>query len=266
MKSRHNGGMNLYIVLVFIFLYLPIAVLFIFSFNTSRMNIVWEGFTAKWYGSFFRNEQLMDALGNSLLIAVLTTAISTAVGTLGAVGMERYDFPGKKLIDDLLYIPIVIPEIVLGISLLSFFTLLNMELGILSITISHCTFCIPFVLVNVRTRVAGFDHAQEEAAMDLGANRLRTFFRITLPELMPGVTAGAVLSFMLSMDDVVISFFTTGPQCNTLPLKILSMIKTGVTPEVNALSAVIMLIFILGVSFYTQFQVQKMRRNAAAAG
>lgn len=261
MTKKKRRGRDAYILLVYLFLYLPILVLFVYSFNTSQMNIVWEGFTTKWYGSFFQNMPLMDALGNSLIIAVASTAISTVIGTLGAVGLSRYNFPGKKLIEELLYIPIVIPEIVLGISLLSFFTLMNMGLGLTSIIISHVTFCIPFVLVNVQTRVAGFNHSLEEAAMDLGAGRVTTFLRITLPELLPGVLSGAVLSFSLSMDDVVISFFTTGPQCTTLPLKIFSMVKTGVTPEVNALSAVIMLVFIIGVAVVTQIQVSQMRKR-----
>jgi spermidine/putrescine transport system permease protein len=264
-KKKHRTGKNIYIFLVFLFLYLPIAVLFLYSFNTSRMNIVWQGFTLKWYGSFFKNQPLMTSLYNSLVIAVLTTVISTVVGTIGAVGLNRYDFPGKKLIDDLLYIPIVIPEIVLGISLLSIYSLMSMELGLVSIMLSHVTFCIPFVLVNVRARIAGSDRSQEEAAMDLGANRLKTFLRVTLPELLPGVWSGAILSFTLSMDDVVISFFTTGPECTTLPLKIFSMVKTGVTPEVNALSAVIMFVTIVIISVYTQMQIRKMKKKQIKA-
>lgn len=264
MKTKHRAGKNLYLLSVFLFLYLPIAVLFVYSFNTSKMNILWEGFTLKWYGSFFKNQPLMTALYNSLIIAVLTTAISTVIGTIGAVGLNRYDFPGKKLIDDLLYIPIVIPEIVLGISLLSIYSLMNMELGLMTIMLSHVTFCIPFVLVNVRARIAGSDPSQEEAAMDLGANRLKTFLKVTLPELLPGVWSGAALSFTLSMDDVIISFFTTGPECTTLPLKIFSMVKTGVTPEVNALSAAIMFVMIVCITIYTQMQVRKMKRKQAA--
>lgn len=220
---------------------------------------MWQGFTLKWYGSFFQNQPLMTALYNSLIIAALSTVISTVIGTIGAVGFSKYDFPGKKIIEGLLYIPVVIPEVVLGISLLSIYTLLNMDLGLITIILSHVTFCVPFVFINVRARVCGFDQSQEEAAMDLGANRFQTFLRITLPKLVPGILSGILLSFTLSMDDVITSFFTTGPQCTTLPLKIFSMVKTGVTPEVNALSAIIMFVTIIIIAIYTQTQIRRMK-------
>lgn len=246
-----------YIYLVFLFLYLPIFVVIIFSFNTSKLNIVFEGFTLKAYGTFFKNRTLMEALTNTLLIGVISTLVSTIIGTLGAIGLSKYKFPGKQIIDKLLYIPIVIPEIVLGVALLSVFSFCNIPLGIFTITLAHITFSIPFVVISVRTRLAGFDKFLEEAAMDLGANRLKTFFRVTLPLIMPGVLSGAMLSFSLSIDDVVISFFTCGPGSTTLPLKVLSLVKTGVTPEVNALSAVIMLVTIIIVSINTSMQVKK---------
>ncbi|MFT3984002.1 MAG: ABC transporter permease [Lachnospiraceae bacterium] len=253
---------NLFIILVFLFLYIPIFMVILFSFNTSKMNIVWEGFTLNWYGSFFQNRTLMESLWISFLIAVLSTVISTVVGTLGAIGLGKYQFKGKNLIDQLLYIPVVIPEVVLGVALLCIYSSLHMELGIGTITLSHVTFCIPFVVINVRARLAGFDKCLEEAAMDLGANRIVTFFKVTLPLIMPGVAAGALLSFSLSLDDVIISFFVTGPGSTTLPLKILSMVKTGVTPEVNALSTIIMFTVMIIISINTGFKVKQLRKGA----
>lgn len=262
-KKLLDGLKNLYIACVYLFLYLPILLVIIFSFNTSKINIVWEGFTLKWYGSFFENRPLMESLGNTLIIACVSTVVSTVIGTLGAVGLHKYDFKGKKIIDKLLYMPIVIPEIILGISLLAVFSVLNMPLGLTSITLAHITFCIPFVVVTVRARLAGFNSSLEEAAMDLGANRFTTFMTITLPLLMPGVLSGAMLSFALSIDDVVISFFTCGPGSTTLPIKILSMVKTGVTPEVNALSTIIMLVTVIIVCINTSHEVKKLKNLKA---
>ena len=264
-KYKQKAGKslkNVYIALVFLFLYLPIIVVIIFSFNTSKMNIIFQGFTLKWYGSFFENRTLMEALTNSLIIAFTSTIISTIIGTIGAVGLYKYSFRGKQLIDKLLYIPIVIPEVVLGIALLAVFSMLNVPLGLFSITLAHITFSIPFVVITVRARVAGMDASLEEAAMDLGANRFVTFMRITLPLLMPGVLSGAMLAFSLSLDDVVISFFTCGPGSTTLPIKIMSMVKTGVTPEVNALSAVIMFVIITCISINTGIQVKKLKQKS----
>ncbi|MFT8351821.1 ABC transporter permease [Clostridium saccharoperbutylacetonicum] len=250
---------NIYIYLVFSFLYLPILYVIIFSFNTSKLNIVFESFTLQWYGSFFKNRTLMDALVNTLIVGILSTVFSTIIGTIGAIGLSKYKFKGRGIIDKLLYIPIVIPEVVLGVALLSIYSVLSVPLGLLSLTISHITFSIPFVVITVRARLAGFDKYLEEAAMDLGANRIVTFGKVTLPLIMPGVLSGAMLAFSLSIDDVIISFFTTGPGSTTLPLKIFSMVKTGVTPEVNALSTVIMLVTIVIIIINTWFQVKKLK-------
>ena len=251
---------NLYIALVFLFLYLPILIVVIFSFNTSKMNIVWHGFTLKWYTTFFKSRTLMEALENTLFIGVISTVVSTSVGTLGALGLNKYNFKGKALIDKLLYIPIVIPEIVLGIALLSIYTILNFSLGITTMILAHITFSIPYVVTTVRARIAGMDKSLEEAAMDLGARPFKVFRKITLPLIAPGVLSGAMLSFSLSIDDVVISFFTNGPGSTTLPLKIYSMVKTGVRPDVNALSTVIILIMIVGIIINTIFQVRKLKK------
>lgn len=258
-KKLQSKLKSMYIYLIFLFLYIPIFMVVIFSFNTSKMNIVFQGFTLKWYGTFLRNRPLMTSLGNTAVVALLSTLFSTIIGTVGAIGLSKYNFKGKSLIDKLLYIPIVIPEVVLGVALLSLFSMAKMPLGIVSITLAHITFCIPFVVITVRTRLAGFDKFLEEAAMDLGANRFTTFRRVTLPVIMPGVLSGAMLAFSLSIDDVVISFFTTGPGSTTLPLKVLSMVKTGVTPEVNALSTVIMLITVIIICVNTVMQVKKLK-------
>lgn len=261
-KKGWSFFQNTWILLTFVFLYLPILVIIIFSFNTSEMNIVWKGFTLKWYGTFFQNRTLMEALQNTLIIAFFSTLIATIIGTIGAVGMNKYQYKGKNIIDYLLYIPIVIPEVVLGIALLCIFSICNVPLGLMSITIAHATFCIPFVVVTVRARLAGFDFGLEEAAMDLGADRFMTFVKITLPLLMPGVVSGALLAFSLSLDDVIISFFVSGPNSITLPVKIFSMVKTGVTPEVNALSTIIMLVVIVIISMNTGTHIKKLRVKA----
>lgn len=252
---------NFYIGLIFIFLYLPIFVLIVFSFNTSKLNIFFEGFTFKWYGELFNNTDLLEAFKNTIIIAFFSTLSSGVIGTLAAVGMYRYKFKGKTLIDGLLYIPVVVPELVLGIALLSFFSLIQIPLGIFSLVLAHTSFCIPFVVLTVRARLNGFDISIEEAAMDLGASRLRTFIKVTLPVIWPGVMAGVMLAFTLSLDDVIISFFTAGPSSNTLPLKIFSMIKTGVSPDVNALFTIIILVTLGGSFIVTRSKNKKISNN-----
>ena len=258
-KKTENIFRNIFIALVFIFLYIPIFGVILFSFNTSEMNIVFEGFTLKWYGSFYQNRTLMESLYNTLIIAVVSTVISVIIGTIGAVGMSRYNFKGKRLVDMLLYVPIVIPEIVLGVAMMSVFSMCNMPMGLFTMILGHITFCIPFVVISVRARIAGFDKNLEEAAIDLGANHLKTFMRVTLPLIMPGVISGATLSLSLSLDDVVISFFCSGPGSTTIPLKILEMVKHGVSPEVNALSTIITLVIVVFISLNTQSQIKKMK-------
>ncbi|MFT8364089.1 MAG: ABC transporter permease subunit [Sporolactobacillus sp.] len=243
-RWRKVGG-NIYIWLVFLFLYLPIIVVFTYSFNASRMNILFEGFTTHWYGTMLQDQVLMGAFQNSLIVCTASTVISTIIGTLGAIAIHRYNFLGKQFLENMLYIPIVIPEVVLGISLLCVYTALSIPLSLNTIIYSHITFCIPFVVITVKARLAGLDNALEEAAMDLGARPFTAFYRITLPLLTPGIAAGALLSITLSLDDVIVSFFTSGPDSQTLPLQIFSMVRTGVTPEVNALCTLIMLVTIL---------------------
>lgn len=236
---------NLFVGLVFCFLYLPIIILVIYSFNSSKMNIVFENFTFSWYKNLFQNVDLVNAFINTVIVAVISTIVSTVIGTISAVGLYKYNFPLKNLINKLIYIPIVIPEIVLGISLLSIYTLTKLELGLFTIILSHIAFSIPYVIVSVRSTLSTLTSTYEEAAKDLGANAFKTFWYITLPLIKPGVISGATLAFTLSLDDVVISYFTAGPGSNTLPLYIYSIIKTGITPDVNALSSLLLFVVII---------------------
>lgn len=233
---------KLFCVLMYLFLFLPISVVVANSFNatTSKPYLSWKGFTLNWYVKLFENDALLGSFGNTMIIAIVSTILATAIGTLGAVGMYRYKFKGKGIINGLLYIPVVIPEIVLGISLLTIFSTVNIPRGMLTLILAHVSFCVPFVVFNVRARLSGYDNSIEEASMDLGANRVRTFFEITLPVLMPGIAGGALLSFTLSIDDVIISYFVNG-QTKTYPLKVMESIKSGVSPDVNALSALILI-------------------------
>lgn len=260
---RHNKLLdNICLWLVFIFLFLPILVLVIFSFNTSKLNIVFEGFTLRWYSELFKNPMLLESLWNTMLVAFISTVVSTIIGTMSAYGIKKFDFPLKKFVNELLYIPIVIPEIVLGISLLCIYSLLKIELGMLTLILSHIAFSIPFVIINVNSVLDTMNPNLEEAASDLGASRLKTFFHVVLPTLVPGILSGAQLAFTLSLDDVVISYFTAGPDSNTLPLQVFSMIKTGVTPDVNALITILLLFIFGGLFISMSFNLRKIRKEA----
>ena len=259
---RHNKFLdNICLSLVFIFLFLPIFVLIIFSFNTSRLNIVFEGFTLRWYSELFKNPMLLESLWNTLLVAIISTVISTIIGTISAYGLKKFDFPLKKFINELLYIPIVIPEIVLGISLLCIYALLRIELGMVTLILSHIAFSIPFVIINVNSVLDTMNPNLEEAASDLGASKIKTFFKVVIPSLIPGILSGAQLAFTLSLDDVVISYFTAGPDANTLPLQVFSMIKTGVTPDVNALITILLLIIFVSLFVSMTLSLRRMKRE-----
>lgn len=238
---------NCYAFLVFVFIYIPIIVMIVFSFNNQRNNYYWNGFTLKWYEVLFTESDLLGFLVNSLIVAITATVISIVIGVLGAMGLMRFEFKLKQTINSALYIPIVIPEVVLGISLLMLYDLANFPLGLMSMILAHATFCIPFVVIIMRGRMSGMDLSVEEASQDLGANRITTFFRITLPMLVPGILSSAFMSFTLSIDDVIISNFVSGPYSTTLPVKILSMVKVGLKPEVNALTSLMVLVLLLGI-------------------
>lgn len=252
---------NLFIFLVFSFLYLPILVLVVFSFNTNKMNIVFDGFTLQWYKTLFENRSLLEAFMNTMIISIVSTFISTVIGTLSAYALNRYSFFGKQFIMKLLYIPIVIPEIVLGISLLSIYTLMKLDLGMFTLILSHITFSIPYVIISVRSVLEQLNPQMEDAAKDLGASSFQIFWRVILPNLIPGILSGAMLAFTLSLDDVVISYFTAGPSSNTLPLKIYSMIKTGITPDVNALSTIMLLVTLFILVIVSLKQIHKLKKE-----
>ena len=221
------------------FLYIPLAIVVVYSFNNSRLNAEWVGFTLDWYDKLFHNEDMLAAAGNSLMIALTASLVSTVLGTMAGVAMYRYKL---RLLPLLVLTPIAIPEILMGVSLLIFFVLVNFTLGLVSVTFAHIAFCIGFVAIVVRARLAGMDESLTEAARDCGATPWEAFRYVTLPLIMPGVIAGALMAFTLSIDDFVITFFTAGAGTVTLPLQIYSMIKIAVTPEVNAVSSLLMLL------------------------
>jgi spermidine/putrescine transport system permease protein len=221
------------------FLYVPLVIVIVYSFNDSRLNAEWVGFTFSWYDTLFHDQDMIVAAGNSLAIAASASLVSTLLGTAAGVAMYRYP---SRLLSVLVLAPIAIPEILMGVSLLIFFVLLNFTLGLFSVALAHIAFCIGFVAIVVRARLAGMDESLTEAARDCGATPWKAFRYVTLPLIMPGVIAGALMAFTLSIDDFVITFFTAGAGTVTLPLQIYSMIKIAVTPEVNAISSLLMLL------------------------
>lgn len=227
-------------VFVYLFLYAPIAILIIFSFNSSRYAI-WEGFTLDWYKLLLRDKLILGALKNSVIVAITATIVATIIGTLAALGMQRFQFRGKQGIDALFYLPVIVPEIVMAASLVIFFGFIRFHLSMTTVILAHIAFCMSYVIIVVRARLEGFDRTLEEAAMDLGANEFQTFFKITLPLIMPGILSGALLAFTLSIDDYIITSFVSGVGSTTLPLQIYSMVKTKVTPEINAVSTLLLI-------------------------
>ncbi|WP_340620910.1 spermidine/putrescine ABC transporter permease PotC [Xenorhabdus siamensis] len=232
-----RGG---FMTIVYAYLYIPIIILLVSSFNQSRFGISWQGFTTEWYSLLFSNDSLLQAAGHSLTMAIVSATFATMIGSLTAVALYRYSFRGKKFVSGMLFVVMMSPDIVMAISLLVLFMLLGVSLGFWSLLFSHITFCLPFVVVTVYSRLKDFDVKMLEAARDLGASELTILRKIILPLAMPAVMAGWLLSFTLSMDDVVVSSFVTGPSYEILPLKIYSMVKVGVSPEVNALAAILL--------------------------
>lgn len=236
--KRKSLGLWLAAGLTYIFLYIPLLIVVVYSFNDSRLNIEWVGFTLKWYVILFNDSAMLQAASNSIIIGIMSSFFATILGTMAGYALHRYRL---KVLPLLVMTPIAIPEILSGVSLLVFFVLLNMTLGMLSVTLAHVAFCVSFVAIVVRSRLAGMDESLTEAARDLGAAPFQAFRLVTLPLIMPGIIAGALMAFTLSIDDFVITFFTAGAGTNTLPLQIYSMIKIAVTPEVNAISTLLML-------------------------
>ncbi|MGI9334080.1 MAG: ABC transporter permease [Gammaproteobacteria bacterium] len=245
-------------VVVYAFLYVPIAVLVVLSFNRSGLPSAWGGFSARWYGELSRNEAVLGAAANTLIVAVGSTVLATIIGTMLALGLERRRH--SRALDALVFTPMIIPDIVLAIALLSFYSLLDMTLGLHSIVLSHVVFNIAFVCAVVRARLEHFDYAVVEASIDLGANAWRTLWGITLPIIAPGVLAGALLAFTLSVDEFIIAFFTAGagPASTTFPMQVYSMIRFGVTPEINAIATIV-----IGLSFTLILISQRLGRSIA---
>jgi spermidine/putrescine transport system permease protein len=226
--------------LVYLFLYAPIAILVVFSFNAGRQTAFWDGFTLDWYRRVVADGLLLRSARNSLIVAAVTTAVAVLLGTPVALGLARHEFHGRRATQALLYLPVIIPEVVLGAALVTFFGAVELHLSLWTVVIAHVVFSVSYVAIVVRARLAGLDPSLEEAARDLGAGSFETFRRVTLPLAMPGILASALLVFTLSIDDYVITSFVAGVGATTLPLHIYSMLKVGVTPEVNAVSTLLL--------------------------
>ena len=250
MKQKRFKLSNLYLALVMAITYLPLLIVVVFSFNDSKLTVGWKGFTLRWYQTLFRNAALMEALGNSILLGVFSCLFAAVIGTLGAIGMARVHYKTKGMMEYLSTIPMIVPEIILAMAFMAFFSTMGLPFGMVTLVISHTAFCIPYVFMMVKARLVGIDKSLEEAARDLGASPARTFWDITLPLIMPAVLSGCILAFAMSFDDVVISLFVTGPTLSTLPIKVYTQLKTGVTPEINALCTMILLVVILGLVVY----------------
>lgn len=230
-----------YLILLTVIMYIPIMITVFYSFNESKLSTIWGGFSLKWYKILVQDDEILKALGNSVILALASSILAILIGTLGAVGMNRTSNRFNRTISYLSTLPIMIPEIILGMVFLGFFSLLGFPFGMITLTIAHATFCIPYVFIMVKARLIGIDKSYEEASLDLGASKIQTFLRITVPLVSPAMLSGALLAFAMSFDDVVISIFTTGPTVNLLPIKIYTKLKTGVTPEINALATILLL-------------------------
>ena len=231
---------DLWLIAVLAFLYLPIVMVVAFSFNQSKNGVLWTGFTTDWYRTLFESRAIADALSSSLVVALFSCALSAVLGTLGAVGLARARFKGKGVLQNIAVLPIMLPEVAIGLAFMTFFSLLRIPFGRLTLIIAHTTFCIPYVLLNVQARLKGLDPALEEAARDLGASPRKAFFTVTLPLILPAVFSGVLLAFAMSLDDMVISFFVTGPETTTLPVYIFGKLKTNVPPSINALCSLML--------------------------
>lgn len=261
-RSLRLGGRpaKIYLVIVLALLYLPILVMVLYSFNTSKSG-VWQGFTLDWYSKLFGNRQMMNSLMTSLELAIFSCLSAAVIGTLGAVGMSRSFFKAKGVFENVSTLPIMVPEIILALAYLSFFSAIGIPFGMLAMTIAHTTFCIPYVYINVRSRLFGLDPSIVEAARDLGASSMRAFWDITLPLITPAVLSGMLLAFAMSMDDVIISIFLASASANPLPVRIFSMLKTGVTPEVNALCTLMLLVIFSAFGLFTFIKARSKERN-----
>ena len=277
MSNRRSPWLKLFTILVYVFLYAPIVTLIVFAFNSSRVNITFQGIVNQgpcgpfyWFCVLLQNQDALNAARNTLTIAFTSTILSTIIGTMAALALQRHTFRLKLFSEVSLYIPIVIPEIVMGISILVLFNAIfgwinatlglagdqRLVLGLGTVIVSHIAFSVPFVVLVVRARLHGFDRSVEEAAMDLGANEWTTFWRVTLPLIMPGVLSGALLAFTLSLDDFIITFFTNGPGSTTLPIYVYGLLRRIITPEVNALSTVWIAVILIALLISQRLQAR----------
>jgi spermidine/putrescine transport system permease protein len=263
--------LRLLFLVVLVLLYAPVVTLIAFSFNSDRRNIVWRGFTLSNYVKAWENAALIEAFTNSLVIAIIATVISTIIGAMVALLLWRFRFVGKSAYEGFMALPIVIPEICMGISLLVFFARLGWwesaanltwPLNLSTIIIAHVAFCFPFVAVVVRARMAGFNRELEEASKDLGASEWQTFWNVVFPFMQPGVVAGALLAFTLSLDDFVITFFTSGPETVTFPVKVYSLVRRGVSPEINAISTALIVITVVATAIAMRLQAPDRQARA----
>lgn len=246
--KRNSLGQKLYLGVILAVTYVPILLTVLYSFNESKLSTQWTGLSLRWYRELARDKDLMEALVNSLVLACLSCFSAVIIGTLGAVGMQKVKCRANGIVEYISTIPIMIPEIILGMVFLGVFSFMGIPFGMTTLVIAHTAFCIPYIFMQVKARLVGMDKSIEEAARDLGASPIRTFFDITLPMILPAILSGMLLSFAMSFDDVVISILVTGPSVNTLPVKIYTKMKTGVTPEINALAAVMLLFTFMAVA------------------
>jgi putrescine transport system permease protein len=257
------------LTLGFAFLYIPIIILVIYSFNDSKLVTVWGGFSTRWYTQMWSNEGLMDAAWVTIRVSLLSATLGTILGTLAALSLVRFArFPGRMLFSGMIYAPLVMPEVITGLSLLLLFVAVGVDRGFWTVTIAHTTFTMCYVAIVVQSRLITFDRSLEEAALDLGCPPVKTFFKITLPLILPAVIAGWMLAFTLSLDDLVIASFTTGPGATTLPIKIYSQVRLGVTPEINAACTILIALVTVGVIIASistkQQEIQRQRDERAA--
>jgi spermidine/putrescine transport system permease protein len=254
--------LKLHALLVYAFLFAPIIVLVVFSFNEARSGTTFTKFSTKWYDDLIHNEDALRAFRTTLKVAIVATLVATLLGTLAAFALTRFQFRGRSAYSTLVFISLVIPEVVLGIALLAFFVqFAHMKLGLRTVILSHITFCIAFVVVVVKARLSSFDNRLVEAAADLGATPVQSFLRVVLPLAAPGIAAGAMLAFMISLDDVVITFFTAGPGANTLPLYIFGQLRVGVSPRINALSSFVLAFSLIALGIGAAFSARAAKRG-----
>lgn len=233
---------------VFLFFYLPIAILVLFSFNESKLNIVWTGFTLDWYAKLWTDTVLIRALKNSLIVAVFSTAISLVLGTAGGWLLFRFRYRASSMLETLVFLPMIVPEVILGVSLLILFVTIGLQLGYSTIVISHVTFCFPFVMAAIQARLAGLDPSLEEAALDLGATPVQAFTKVLVPYLMPAIVSGGLMAFTLSLDELIVTYFTASAGTRTLPLEIFGRVKKGLDPSLNAISTVFILVTVFALA------------------